>query len=89
LPKLSDLRDSGSIEQDADAVLFVHREEISNPECGSEWHGFAQIRIAKFRHGATGDVGLTYIGEQVRFENRAGTFPTQQSEPPKRKRGFA
>ncbi|MBR8142109.1 replicative DNA helicase [Burkholderia vietnamiensis] len=87
-PQLSDLRDSGSIEQDADAVLFIHREEIANPNCGAQWHGFAQLRLAKFRHGRTGDVPLTYRGEFTRFENHAGVWPTQnEPEKPSRK-GF-
>jgi replicative DNA helicase len=76
LPMLSDLRDSGSIEQDADAVMFIHREEIANPDCEEQWRGFAQIRIAKFRHGRTGDVPLTYLGEFVKFESHSGPWPT-------------
>lgn len=76
LPMLSDLRDSGSIEQDADAVMFIHREEVANPDCEEQWRGFAQVRIAKFRHGRTGDVPLTYLGEFVKFENHSGAWPT-------------
>lgn len=72
-PKLSHLRDSGSIEQDADVVLFVHREEADNPE--TEWKNYADIFIAKNRQGALGRVGATYIGNQVRFENFSGTLP--------------
>jgi replicative DNA helicase len=79
LPQLSDLRDSGSIEQDADAVLFIHREEVANPDAGEQWQGFAQVRIAKFRHGKTRDIALTYRGEYVRFENHAGAWPTHSS----------
>ncbi|MBN3812225.1 replicative DNA helicase [Paraburkholderia sp. Ac-20347] len=75
MPKLSDLRDSGAIEQDADAVLFIHREEISNPDAGEQWQGFAQVRAAKFRHGRTGDLALTYRGEYVTFENHDGPWP--------------
>lgn len=88
MPKLSDLRDSGAIEQDADAVLFIHREEISNPDAGEQWHGFAQVRIAKFRHGSTGDVALTYRGEYVTFENHSGAWPTQPAPRAARSRGF-
>ena len=76
IPVLSDLRDSGSLEQDADAVLFLHREEVSNPDCDPQWRGFAQLRIAKFRHGRTGDVPLTYQGQCVRFVNHAGLWPS-------------
>jgi replicative DNA helicase len=86
-PMLSDLRDSGSIEQDADAVLFIHREEVANPDSGEQWRGFAQIRIAKFRHGRTGDIPMTYIGEFVRFENHVGAWPTHTVNKSS-KRGF-
>ena len=71
-PMLSDLRESGAIEQDADMVLFVHRPEyyhIYQDEKGRDLHGMAQIIIAKHRKGATGDVLLTFRGEFTRFEN--------------------
>ena len=71
-PQLSDLRESGAIEQDADMVLFVHRPEyyhIYQDENGVDLHGKAQIIIAKHRKGATGDVLLTFRGEFTRFEN--------------------
>ena len=71
-PQLSDLRESGAIEQDADMVLFVHRPEyyhIFEDDKGRDLHGMAQIIIAKHRKGATGDVLLTFRGEFTRFEN--------------------
>ena len=71
-PQLSDLRESGAIEQDADMVLFVHRPEyyhIYQDENGRDLHGMAQIVIAKHRKGATGDVLLNFRGEFTRFEN--------------------
>lgn len=71
-PQLSDLRESGAIEQDADMVMFVHRPEyyhIFEDEKGRDLHGMAQIIIAKHRKGATGDVLLTFRGEYTRFEN--------------------
>ena len=71
-PQLSDLRESGAIEQDADMVLFVHRPEyyhIYQDDNGNDLHGKAQIIIAKHRKGATGDVLLTFRGEYTRFEN--------------------
>ena len=71
-PQLSDLRESGAIEQDADMVCFVHRPEyyrIFNDEKGNDLHGKAQIIIAKHRKGATGDVLLNFRGEFTRFEN--------------------
>ena len=69
---MSDLRESGAIEQDADMVLFVHRPEyyhIYQDDNGRDLHGMAQIIIAKHRKGATGDVLLTFRGEFTRFEN--------------------
>ncbi len=71
-PQLSDLRESGAIEQDADMVLFVHRPEyyhIFQDDKGRDLHGMAEIIIAKHRKGATGDVLLTFRGEYTRFEN--------------------
>jgi len=71
-PQLSDLRESGAIEQDADMVLFVHRPEyyhIFEDNNGRDLHGMAQIIIAKHRKGATGDVLLAFRGEFTRFEN--------------------
>ena len=71
-PQLSDLRESGAIEQDADMVLFVHRPEyyrIFADEKGNDLRGKAQIIIAKHRKGGTGDVLLTFRGEYTRFDN--------------------
>ncbi|MCI1246526.1 MAG: replicative DNA helicase [Prevotella sp.] len=71
-PQLSDLRESGAIEQDADMVLFVHRPEyyhIYEDEKGHDLHGMAQIIIAKHRKGATGDVLLRFRGEFTTFLN--------------------
>ncbi len=75
-PQLSDLRESGAIEQDADMVLFVHRPEyyrIFTDEKGNDLHGKAQIIIAKHRKGGTGDVLLNFRGEFTRFENPSDT----------------
>lgn len=71
-PQLSDLRESGAIEQDADMVLFVHRPEyyhILTDEKGNDLRGMAQIIIAKHRKGATGDVLLKFKGQYTRFDN--------------------
>ena len=85
-PQLSDLRESGSIEQDADVVMFVFREEyyLSNkePRPGTEehikWqtemeavHGRAEVIIGKQRHGPTGTVNLQFKGEVTRFSDLA------------------
>ncbi len=87
-PQLSDLRESGAIEQDADMVLFVHRPEyyhIYQDDQGRDLRGMAQIIIAKHRKGATGDVLLNFRGEFTRFENPednrlSSTSPTQGGE---------
>lgn len=71
-PQLSDLRESGAIEQDADMVLFVHRPEYYNileDSDGNSLKGMAQIIIAKHRKGATADVILSFKGEYTRFTN--------------------
>ena len=71
-PQLSDLRESGAIEQDADMVLFVHRPEyyhIFEDDKGNDLRGKAQIIIAKHRKGATGDVLLSFQGQYTRFMN--------------------
>ena len=84
-PQLSDLRESGAIEQDADMVLFVHRPEyyhIFHDENGNDLRGMAQIIIAKHRKGAVGDVLLNFRGEFTRFANPEDTYlpPTEGGE---------
>jgi replicative DNA helicase len=66
-PQLSDLRESGAIEQDADLVLLLLREEYYNPT--DENKGLAEIIIAKQRNGPVGTLNLTFISEYMRFEN--------------------
>ena len=71
-PQLSDLRESGAIEQDADMVCFIHRPEyykIYQDEKGRDLRGMAEIIIAKHRNGAVGDVLLRFRGEYARFQN--------------------
>ncbi|CAD72228.1 MAG TPA: replicative DNA helicase [Rhodopirellula baltica] len=71
-PKLSHLRESGAIEQDADVVMFVHREEYYHRgEDKAQFAGQAEIIIAKQRNGPVGDVELTWEGDFTRFSNRA------------------
>lgn len=67
LPQLSDLRDSGSIEQDADLVMFIHREDYYDPE--TEKKGIADIVVAKHRNGPTGNVELAWVKEFASFRN--------------------
>lgn len=66
-PMLSDLRESGAIEQDADIVMFIHREDYYNPE--TEKKNIAEIIIAKNRSGETGTVELAWLGQYTKFAN--------------------
>lgn len=68
-PRLSDLRDSGSIEQDADVVMFIHREDKMNRDKEAERPNIAEIMIEKHRNGAVGHCELYFDGEHVRFLN--------------------
>ena len=79
-PQLSDLRESGSIEQDADVVSFIFREEyyMRKEEVSPELEGVAEIIIAKQRNGPTGSIKLAFIKNSTRFENLAeGALPTE------------
>lgn len=67
-PQLSDLRDSGAIEQDADVVIFIHRPEYYDREDESK-KGVAEIILAKARNGPTGDLTLRFTREYTRFDN--------------------
>jgi len=67
-PRLGDLRESGAIEQDADIVMFIYRDEYYNPD-SAETRGIAEVSIAKHRAGATGTVMMTFAAEFTRFRN--------------------
>lgn len=68
-PVLSDLRDSGSIEQDADVVLFLYRDDYYNKE--SEKPGVCEVNVAKHRNGPPGEVDLTWVARYTKFSDRA------------------
>lgn len=69
-PQLSDLRESGSIEQDADVVAFIFREEVYKPD-DPDLDGVAELIVAKQRNGPTGKVNLAFLKRSTRFESRA------------------
>lgn len=79
MPILSDLRDSGAIEQDADIVLFVHREAKAKQGLGKEWEFFAECSIAKARDGQTGRFPLMYVGQHTRFMDWPEDMQTPRS----------
>ena len=82
-PQLADLRESGAIEQDADLVSFIYRDEVYNPD-DPDNQGLAELIIAKNRHGETGTIDLAFLGDTTTFRNldRFSTPPPDLEEPP-------
>jgi replicative DNA helicase len=80
-PQLADLRESGSIEQDADMVAFIYRDEVYNPD-QEENKGLAELIIAKHRNGETGVIELVFLGETTTFRSLDRHAPPDGSAPP-------
>ncbi|MEP6993600.1 MAG: replicative DNA helicase [Acidobacteriota bacterium] len=78
-PQLADLRDSGSIEQDADVVVFLYREELYDKD--TDRKGIADVIIAKQRNGPTGDFPLVFLGDHMTFMNYAGPAAQPEGQP--------
>jgi replicative DNA helicase len=86
-PSMADLRESGDIEQDADLILMLYRDEVYYPD--SPDRGTAEIIIAKQRNGETGMTRLAYIGAHTMFADLApGYVPVPRSKPQQSSRGF-
>ncbi|WP_232370894.1 replicative DNA helicase [Desulfogranum marinum] len=74
-PQLSDLRESGAIEQDADVIMFIYRDEIYNKAEDNPNRGLAEVIVGKQRNGPTGIIKLTFLGEFTTFENYTTLAP--------------
>jgi len=76
-PQLSDLRESGAIEQDADLIIFLYRDEVYNKSEDNKKQGIAEIILGKQRNGPLGTVELTYLNSCTAFEELENTYPSE------------
>jgi replicative DNA helicase len=79
-PQLNDIRDSGSIEQDADVILFIHREGYYKPKEERADDTEGEIIVAKQRNGPVGTVNVEWVAKYARYENEAGILVPQFAE---------
>ncbi|MDQ0068296.1 replicative DNA helicase [Variovorax boronicumulans] len=77
MPRMSDIKDCGAIEQDADIIVFLHRPIVVSPDLSPEWKHYAKASVAKQRGGRTGLLDLLYVGENTRFAD----WPTSEPVP--------
>lgn len=80
MPRMSDIKDCGSIEQDADIILFLHRPIVAKPELTPEWKPYARAQMVKQRGGRTGNMNFMYVGENTRFTNWPATVEVPTSK---------
>ncbi len=79
MPRPSDIKDCGAIEQDADVIAFIHRPIVSTPDLADEWKYYAKVSVAKQRGGRTGLLDLMYVGENTRFGDWPASLPIPTS----------